>query len=65
MKGTWKDEAKPSMKRRMTAIDYSQPGIYMITIATEGRKPLFGKVVADDLSIARMEMSQLGEWVKR
>lgn len=53
------------MKRRMTAIDYSHPGIYMITIATEGRKPLFGKVVADDLSIARMEMSQLGEWVNK
>lgn len=53
------------MKRRMAAIDYSEPGIYMITIATEGRKPLFGKVVADAQSVARMEKSQLGEWVNK
>lgn len=65
MKEGWRNEVKPSMKRRMTAIDYSQPGIYMITIATEGRKPLFGKVVADAQSVARMEKSQLGEWVNR
>ena len=64
MKDTWKDEVKPSMKRRMAAIDYSQPGIYMITMATEGRKPLFGKVVADGES-ARMEMTDLGQWVNR
>lgn len=56
---------KPSMKRRMNAIDYSEPGIYMITIATEGRKPLFGKVVADAQSVARMEKSRLGEWVNK
>ena len=61
----WRDEVKPSMKRRMAAIDYSEPGIYMITIATEGRKPLFGKVVADTQSVARMEKSQLGEWVNK
>ena len=53
------------MKRRMAAIDYSEPGIYMITIATEGRKPLFGKVVADAQSVARMEKSRLGEWVNK
>ena len=52
------------MKRRMAAIDYSQPGIYMITMATEGRKLLFGKVVADGES-ARMEMTDLGQWVNR
>ena len=65
MKKEWRDEVKPSMKRRMNAIDYSEPGIYMITIATEGRKPLFGKVVADAQSVARMEKSQLGEWVNK
>lgn len=65
MKKEWRDEVKPSMKRRMAAIDYSKPGIYMITIATEGRKPLFGKVVADAQSVARMEKSRLGEWVNK
>ena len=65
MKEGWRNEVKPSMKRRMTAIDYSQAGIYMITMATEGRKPLFGKVVADAQSVARMEKSQLGEWVNK
>lgn len=65
MKKEWRDEVKPSMKRRMNAIDYSEPGIYMITIATEGRKPLFGRVVADAQSVAHMEKSQLGEWVNK
>lgn len=65
MKKEWRDEVKPSMKRRMNAIDYSEAGIYMITIATEGRKPLFGKVVADAQLVARMEKSRLGEWVNK
>ena len=39
----WK-EIIPSMKRRCESHDYTERGIYMITIATEGRHPLFGKL---------------------
>ncbi|MBR1545293.1 MAG: hypothetical protein IJ633_00655 [Prevotella sp.] len=39
-------EKKPSMQRRCVDNDYTQRRMYMITMVTEGRKPLFGKVVA-------------------
>lgn len=38
-------EKVPSMKRRMVGHDYQERQIYMITMATEGHRPLFGKVV--------------------
>lgn len=36
-----------SMKRRCIDHDYTDRQMYLITIATEGRKPLFGNVVGD------------------
>lgn len=38
-------EKKPSMLRRCVGHDYTGRQIYMITMVTEGRRPLFGKVV--------------------
>ena len=38
-------EKKPSMQRRCVDNDYTARRMYMITMTTEGRKPLFGKVV--------------------
>ena len=40
-----KAPVKPSMKRRMNEHDYTQRGIYMLTLAVEGRKPLLGRVM--------------------
>lgn len=43
-------ENKPtatSYKRRLNDWDYSQPRIYMLTLATEGRQPLFGTLTGD------------------
>ncbi len=40
-------EKKPSMKRRDDYNDYQGRRMYMITIETEGRKPLLGKVVGN------------------
>lgn len=37
-------EKKPSMKRRCSMHDYRDRGIYMITMVTEGRRPLFGSL---------------------
>ena len=38
-------EKKPSMLRRATWNDYTGRQMYMITMVTEGRQPLFGQVV--------------------
>ena len=43
----WERYAKgkcPSMKRRSDFNDYTDRGIYMITMAIEGRRPLLGRV---------------------
>ena len=37
-------EKKPSMNRRMIEHDYQERQMYMITMVTEGRRPLFGQV---------------------
>ena len=62
-------EKKPSMLRRCVGHDYSSRQIYMITMVTEGRRPLFGQVVgksdaptgSDDAP--RIELSPLGQRV--
>ncbi|MBQ9672523.1 MAG: transposase [Prevotella sp.] len=64
-----KQEKKPSMKRRCDEHDYTQRGIYMITIATEGRLPLFGTLKGDPLATTgndkpHIVLSPLGERVK-
>lgn len=38
-------EKKPSMLRRCVGHDYTQRRMYMITMVTENRRPLFGKVI--------------------
>ena len=52
-------EKKPSMKRRFTGHDYTRRGIYMVTLAVEGRRNLFGHVYGDS-SDPRIELSPLG-----
>jgi len=64
-----KQEKKPSMKRRCDEHDYTQRGIYMITMATEGRLPFFGTLKGDPLAtsgddLPRIVLSPLGERVK-
>ena len=61
---------KASMQRRSVYNDYTARRMYMITMVTEGRKPLFGKVVgrsdAEEKSeeVPHIELSPLGERVK-
>lgn len=64
-----KQEKKPSMKRRCDEHDYTQRGIYMITMATEGRLPLFGTLKGDPLATngnnkPHVVLSPLGERVQ-
>lgn len=62
-------EKKPSMTRRMVEHDYTDRRMYMLTMITEGRRPLFGKVVGksdalqDSPDAPRCELSELGKAV--
>ena len=62
-------EKKASMLRRCVGHDYTNRQIYMITMVTEGRRPLFGKVIGRSNAEAgspdepRMELSALGQRV--
>ena len=62
-------EKKPSMLRRCVGHDYTVRQIYMITMVTEGRRPLFGQVVgksdapSDSPDFPHIELSELGKRV--
>ena len=62
-------EKKPSMQRRCVDHDYTARRMYMITMVTEGRKTLFGKVVGRSEAVEpsaeapHIELSPLGEAV--
>ena len=62
-------EKKPSMLRRCVGHDYTGRQIYMITMVTEGRRPLFGQVVGksdapkDSAEAPHIELSELGKRV--
>jgi len=56
-------EKKPSMNRRCVGHDYTRRGVYMLTMVTEGRRPLFARVYgsSDD---PRIELTELGRCVR-
>ena len=62
-------EKKPSMLRRCVGHDYTSRQMYMVTMVTEGRRPLFGKVVgscdaeAGSANAPHIELSELGQRV--
>ena len=63
-------EKKPSMQRRCVDHDYTARMMYMVTMVTEGRRPLFGTVVgrsdapADSPDAPRVELTELGRRVE-
>ena len=64
-------DKKPSMLRRCVGHDYTERQIYMVTMVTEGRIPLFGKVIGrsdapeGSCDSPRIELSELGIRVER
>ena len=62
-------EKKPSMQRRCVDFDYTQRMMYMVTMTTEGRRPLFGRVVGHSDALEgsaeapRIELTELGQRV--
>ena len=57
-------DIQPSMKRRMAGKDYCGRGIYMLTLATEGRLPLLAQVTGTALSPC-VTLTPLGTAVAR
>ena len=49
-------DTKHSMKRRGVWHNYHHQGIYMVTLAVEGRVPLLGRLVADETNKAPDEV---------
>ena len=62
--GQWKSECNPYLQHRASGHDYSQPGTYMITLCTNRREPLFGKVV-EKSGVVVFEPSAVGRMVER
>ena len=64
-------EKKPSMKRRASGHDYTERRFYMITLETEGRLPLFGKLAGNPFAKAgssdapHIVLSELGKAVQK
>ena len=55
----------PQMHQRSIHHDYHGRGIYLVTLCTEGRRPLLGKLVGDSLEEAAIVPSALGNEVLR
>ena len=61
------EDALPQRKRnRLEAFDYSAPGAYFITVCTQNRRNLLGRVVGGGVPDApEMQLSPIGEAVLR
>ena len=55
----------PQMHKRSLHHDYHGRGIYLITLCTEGRQPLLGKLTGSSLEEAVIEPTALGREVLR
>ena len=65
----WAQGKKPSMKRRNEERDYTERGLYMLTLVIEGRQPLLGKLegnaaVNEGPDSPHVVLSPFGERVK-
>ena len=50
MSNGYSGDRVPSMKMRMEGKDYSKRGIYMLTLAVEGRRPLLASVTGTQVA---------------
>ena len=67
--GDMRGPKKPSMKRRCELHNYRERGIYMITMSTEGRRPLLGQLAGranatEGADVPHVVLSPLGERVR-
>ena len=68
---TFAGDKKPSMQRRCMDHDYTKRMMYMVTMVTEDRRPLFGRVSGHSLApidskdAPRIELTALGQRVEK
>ena len=62
--GQWKSERNFALQHRTTMHDYRRPGIYMITLCTNNRHPLFGRLLTPQNTVEPTPIGQLvlQEW---
>lgn len=60
-----KAPVKHNRLRRMETHDYTSSCIYLITVTTEGRQRLLGKLVGDSAATAAIEPTPLGAYVAK
>lgn len=49
---------------RLQGYDYSQNGAYFITLCTQDRKPIFGKIVGGEMQLSPFGIIVRDEWLK-
>ena len=66
---TWAQGKKPSMKRRSEEHNYTERGLYMVTLVIEGRQPLLGELRGnpdqEGADAPHVALSPLGESVRQ
>ena len=63
--GQWKSERNLALQHRTHMHDYTRPGIYMITLCTNGHEPLLGTMVGDSEETAHIELSSIGKMIEQ
>ena len=63
--GQWKSERNLALQHRASMRDYTKPGVYMITLSTNGHKPLFGMLAGGCEENAYIELSPIGAMIEQ
>lgn len=65
--GQWKSERNLALQHRTPWVDYTTPGTYMLTLCTNERKPIFGRLIIPNNKAeqAYIELSPLGQMVAK
>lgn len=59
------DRSSRPQTLRATWHDYRQRGVYMLTICTEGRRPLLGRLEANEAGVGTVRLTPLGTALER
>ena len=60
-----KEKPLPQRKQiRITSYDYSLPGYYFVTVCTQERKNILGKIVNEEMKLNKYGEIVKNEWLK-
>lgn len=63
--GQWKSERNLALQHRAHLRDYTKPGTYMITLSTNGHRPLFGTLSGESEETAHIALSPVGGMIQQ